>query len=86
MGLQKEFLELTLEIWRENVLANGRADLIKRPEATTIEFFGRRMHRPVVEGTVDIDELPFSKTYKDILPYPFRHEVSDTKFLAYFSY
>jgi hypothetical protein len=85
-GLQEEFLEFALEVGRKDVLANGRTDLIERPKAATVEFFGRRTHRTVVDSTVDIDELPFSTSLEDILPYPFRHEVSDTKFLAYFSY
>jgi hypothetical protein len=37
----------------------------------------------IVDSTVYIDQFPFPTAFKHILPYPFRHEIRDAKFLAY---
>ena len=80
---QEEPLELGFEVGGEDGLADGGADLVEGPEAAPVEFIGRRGDRPVVDGAVDIDQLPLATTVEDILPHPLRLEVGDAEFFVH---
>ena len=80
---QEEPLELGFEVGGKDGLADGGADLIEGPETAPVEFIGRGGDRAVVDGAVDIDQLPLSTTVEDILSHPLRLEIGDAELFAH---
>ena len=81
--IKKEALELALEVGGEDVVADGVADLLKGPEAATVEFVGRGAYGTVVDGLVDIDELALPEAVEDVLADGLWLEVGDAELFAH---
>jgi hypothetical protein len=85
LGGQKETLEFAFEIGGKDALTDGRANVLKGPEATSVEFILSRLDGTVIGRTVDIDEFTLTLALKDVLTHEDGGEVSYTQFLADFT-
>ncbi len=82
---QEEPLELAFEVGGEEVLAEGLADFLHRPEAAAVELVLGGVDGGIVGGAVDIDQLGFALALKYILANELGCEVCDAQFFAHFA-
>ena len=78
----EEAEELLLEVGSEDVAADGGANFGDGPEATTVEFGGRK-DGTVVGGAEDVDQLALAVALKDIAKKKLRSEIGNIQFLAH---